>query len=338
MAVNIDAAVDAISKSRRLEVILVGRQSEIDDYLKKKRYDFDELSICNAENIVLMHDNPISAARDKNNSISRGIELVRNGKADSFVSVGNTGAIATAAFMRLGRLADVERTPILGVFPAMTGKPTAVLDMGANVDSRPCHLLQFAVMGATYAEHIMERENPRVALLSIGEESTKGNAAVKEAHRLISKNAQMLGLNFIGNIEGRDILSGRADVIVCDGFVGNILLKYTESIFSLVKMLFKKGRRISLLSLLGGLLLYPSLKRTIKDFNYAEYGGAPLLGIKGNVVIGHGTSSAKAIANAILLAQQMALAKLQEAMLKATEKLKELSNENKNIGDGLVRS
>ncbi|RKZ27145.1 phosphate acyltransferase PlsX [bacterium] len=338
MALNIDATVDAISKSQNLEVILVGRREEIEGYLAKKHYGFDELSIVDAKNVVSMHDNPISAARDADNSISRGISLVRDGSADAFVSVGNTGAIAAAAFMRLGRLPNIERTPILGVFPSMTGKPTAVLDMGANVDCRPTHLLTFSMLGAVYAEQIMERENPKVALLSIGEEGNKGNATTKEAHSIISKNAEKLGINFIGNIEGGDILSGKADVIVCDGFIGNILLKYTESIYSLVKMLFKKGRRISFLSLIGGLLLYPSLKRTIKDFNYAEYGGAPLLGVDGNVVIGHGTSSAKAITNAILLAQQMALAKLPQSMLKAAEKLGELKNENKNSGNRVVRS
>ncbi len=161
---------------------------------------------------------------------------------------------------------------------------------------------------------------------------------MREAHKLLKRHSKKLNLNFVGNIEGRDILAGSADVIVCDGFVGNILLKYTESIYSLIKMLFKKGRRISLLSLLGGLLLYPSLKRTIKDFNYAEYGGAPLLGVKGNVVIGHGTSSVKAIANAILLAQQMALADLPGEMMKATEKLRELKDESENTGNRLVHT
>jgi len=336
LEVNIDAAVDAISQTERLEIVLVGRQGDINDYLDKRKFRPPEFSIVNADDIVAMQDNPVQSARNRNNSIVKGIELLKNGEVDGFVSVGNTGAIAASAMIRLKKLPNIERTPILSVFPTISGHPIAILDVGANVDCRPCQLMQFAVLGATYTELIMERENPRIALLSIGEEKMKGNNVVKEAHKLLEENAEKLGINFVGNIEGRDILLGYADVIVCDGFVGNVLLKYTESIYSLIKTLFKKGRRYSLLSLLGGLLLYPSLRRTIKDFNYAEYGGAPLLGVDGNVVIGHGSSSVKAIANAILLAQNMALVDLSKALRKSAEKLKELKNENNNFGNGLV--
>ncbi len=333
---NIDAAVEAISQAQNLEIILVGQENKIDRYFAQKHFRPQEISIVNADDIVGMDEKPLQAAKNKNNSIVKGIDLVRRGDSDAFVSTGNTGAIAASSMLRLKKIANIDRTPILTVFPTMAGHPIAMLDVGANVDCKPHHLLQFAVMGATYAQLIMEIDNPRVGLLSIGEEPSKGNAVTKNTNKLLSKFAHKLDLNFVGNIEGRDILTGFVDVIVCDGFIGNVLLKYTESIFSLVKTLFKKGRRISVLSILGGLLLYPSLKRTMKDFNYAEYGGAPLLGVDGNVVIGHGTSSVKAVTNAILLAQTMVLANLQEALRKATEKLKELDDENSNIRDRFV--
>ena len=322
MRVNIQAAVEAISESKRLEIILVGREEEIKTYLTKHRFALEQIKIHNALDIVPMNEKPITAARRKGTSIYQGIELVRTCEAEAFVSMGNTGAVAATAFLRLGTLVEINRTPILSMFPTMSGHNITVLDVGANVDSKPGSLLRFAVLGSVFVERIMGINNPKVALLSIGEEENKGSSAVKEAHRLLKENANTLELNFIGNVEGRDILLGTADVIVCDGFVGNILLKYTESIYHLVKTLFKKGHRISILSLLGGLLLYPSLKRTIKSFNYAEYGGAPLLGVKGNAVIGHGTSSPKAIANAILVAHNMALTDLPRAMENATERLK----------------
>ncbi len=336
MKVNVDAAIAAVSAQEGLEVVLVGREEQIKAILRKKRFRPKEIKIHNAWGVVSMDDDPLRAARDESTSIVQGLELLRRGEVDAFVSVGNTGAISAAAYLRLGTLPNIRRTPILAIFPTMAGRPTAILDVGANVDCKPEHLLQFAVLGSVYAECIMERPKPRVALLSIGEESTKGNAAVKAAHKMLSQNAERLGINFVGNIEGRDILAGSVDVIVCDGFLGNILLKYTESIYALVKTLFKKGRRISFLSLLGGVLLYPSLRRTLRDFNYAEYGGAPLLGVRGNVVVGHGISSAKAIANAVLLAQQMALANLPEAMLRATEKLEGLDNDVKDTGHRVV--
>ncbi len=336
LEVNLEAAIYAISKAKQLEIVLVGREDEINYYLDKKRFHPPEFSVVDAKDIVAMKDSPVQSVRNRENSIVKGIELLKNGEVDGFVSIGNTGAIAAAAMIILKKLPSIERTPILSVFPTIKGHPIAVLDVGANVDCRPCQLMQFAVLGSTYAELVMERKDPKIALISIGEEKSKGNSAVKEAHKLLEKNADKLGINFIGNIEGRDILFGYADVIVCDGFVGNILLKYTESIYSLVKALFKKGRRYSVLSLLGGLLLYPSLKRTIKDFNYAEYGGAPLLGVNGNVVIGHGSSSVKAIANAILLAQNMALVDLPKALSKSAEKLKELKDESNDFGNRVV--
>ena len=344
MDINVEAALAAVSMDEQVEVILVGQEHKILNVLKRYQPNEPErIKIVNAEQSVAMDEQPIKAARNEKSSIAVGLEIVRRGEADAFVSVGNTGAVVASAMFRLGRIPHIERTPILAIFPTIAGHPIAVLDVGANVDCKPSHLVQFAVLGATYVELVMERPDPSVALLSIGEESSKGNAAVKSAHSMLKEFAPEIGLNFIGNIEGRDILKGVADVIVVDGFVGNILLKYTESIFDLVKTLFKKGHRISVLSLIGGLFLYPALRRTLKDFNYAEYGGAPLLGVNGNVVIGHGSSSVKAVANAILLAQNMAIVNLPQALGKAAEKLEILANKEKpnevgDTGNGLVRA
>ncbi len=344
LRINLEAAVEAVSDAEQLEIILVGREKDIEEFFKHHRFRPREIKVVNADEAVSMHDQPLKAAKNQNTSIAVGLELLKQGEGDAFVSVGNTGAVVASAMLRLGRISYIERTPILTVFPTLAGHPIAVLDVGANVDCRPSHLLQFAVLGATYVELVMGRENPKVALLSIGEEPSKGNAATKSAHAMLSEHADKLGINFIGNVEGRDILKGTADVIVVDGFVGNILLKYTESIFDFVKTLFKKGHRISILSLIGGLFLYPALRRTLKDFNYAEYGGAPLLGVNGNVVIGHGSSSVKAVKNAILLAQHMALLNLPQALGKAAEKLenlttnKEKSDEVSDTGNRLVRA
>ncbi len=343
VSINVDAAIAAVFESEHLEVILVGKQGEIEQCLHRRRFRPQEIRIVNAEETVGMDDQPLKAAKRQKTSIATGLELLKTGEADAFVSVGNTGAVVATAMLKLGKIPNIDRAPILAIFPTLAGDPVAVLDVGANVDCRPNYLLQFAVLGATYAELVMERKNPAVALLSIGEESAKGNAAVKTAHSLLAQHAPDLGINFIGNIEGRDILKGAADVLVVDGFVGNILLKYTESIFDFVNTLFKKGHRFSILSLIGGLFLYPALRRTLKDFNYAEYGGAPLLGVKGNVVIGHGASSVKAVKNAILLAQNMAIVNLPQALSSAAEKLgtltnKEKSNEVGNTGDRLIRA
>ncbi len=337
ISVNIDGALAAVRIAENLEIILVGREVEIREYLKNKPLP-PQISICNANKIVAMSDSPLRAARDEENSIVKAIELHKHGEADAVMSIGNTGAVAASAMIRLKTIAGVERTPLLTAFSVLGGHKISLLDVGANVDCKPKHLVQFAAIGAAFSEKVLKIKNPRVALLSIGEEAEKGDALVRETHALLQNYAPQLHMNFIGNIEGRDILKAHADVIVCDGFVGNVLLKYSESFFSIVKMLFKKGRRYSILSLIGGLFLYPSIRRNMKHFSYDEYGGAPLLGVNGNVVIGHGSSNAKAVKNAILLAHHMANADLTQALTDVSEKLREMKYENGNSGDGFIRT
>jgi glycerol-3-phosphate acyltransferase PlsX len=330
---NVDAAIGALSEINSLNITLVGRKPEIEKYLKKSYPRIPRLSIFHAEGVVDMQCTAIQAAKDEKNSIVQGIELVKAGKADAFVSIGHTGAVTAASLLRLGTLQGIKRTPILTIFPTTAQHVMAVLDVGANVDCKPEHLVNFAMLGSKFAQVMMGVENPKVGLISIGEEKSKGNAAVKGAYKILMEISSDLKLNFIGNVEGRDILEGTADVLVCDGFIGNILLKYTEGIFSLVKKLFRVGRRFSMLSLIGGLFMYPAVKRTISDFNYAEYGGAPLLGINGNVVIGHGSSSSKAVKNAIIVGYNMGLVHLPEVLKEAAKNLEACKDAIKNIGN-----
>ena len=248
-----------------------------------------------------MDESPITALRKKKNtSIAVALSLHRQGRVDAVVSAGNTGAVMASSVWTLKRLEGVDRPAIASFFPTEK-EPIIVLDVGANADCKPLNLYQFAVMGSIYARSILGRRNPRVGLLSIGEESSKGNELTLEAHRLLGRSS----LNFIGNLEGKDILTGDVDVVVCDGFVGNVILKFTESIERILTTHFNKHLRSNLRSKLGALLLKPVFENFRKDFDYAEYGGAPLLGIDGVSIICHGKSSPKAISNAILVARRM---------------------------------
>jgi len=330
MLVNIEAAYRAIKRVPKLKIVLVGHQAKIREHLTQLHVPSDRVEIVHAEKTVEMGSSAIEAARDSETSIAKGVELIKQHQADAFISVGHTGAVAASAVLRLGMLSGIERPGILALFPTMGGHQIAVIDVGATTDCKPHNLVQFAVIGSEYVKHLLGYENPKIGLLSIGEEPSKGNAVVKKAHAILKESAEKLGINFVGNIEGRDILSGNVDVLVCDGFVGNILLKYTESIYSIVKQLMHKGRRISILSLIGFAFLYPAIRRTLRNYNYAEYGGAPLLGVDGNIIVGHGLSSSKAIQNAIIMAYEMALVNLPLELRKAAKKLEVLNIEVKN--------
>ncbi|MBU2471831.1 MAG: phosphate acyltransferase PlsX, partial [Bacteroidetes bacterium] len=229
-----------------------------------------------------------------------GLTLHKEGKADAFISAGNTGAVMSASTIILGRAEGVSRPTIGTPFPTEKG-PCLLLDAGANVDCKPQHLLEFGMMGSIYANYILGYDNPTVGLINIGEESTKGNEITLEAYNLLQKSK----LNFIGNIEGRDILKGKANVIVCDGFVGNIVLKFAESVLGLLKAKFKDYTASNLLNKIWVGLMYRTLKKILKDFDYQEHGGVPLLGVNGISIIGHGGSTPKAIMNMILKAEDM---------------------------------
>ncbi len=277
------------------EVILVGIENEIRPILDQQQIAGLKLEIYPASEIIAMDEHPANAVkRKKDSSLVVANRLVKEGKADAVISMGNTGAAMAASLFTLGRISGIKRPAIASVMPTKTGI-SIILDAGANADCEPENLLEFAYMGSAYVEHILGISNPRVGLLSIGEEESKGNKLTVDAHQLL-KNS---GLKFIGNIEGRDVHRGVCDVIVCDGFVGNVVLKLSEGLASVLLGWIKEAIGTNAFSMMGGLLLKASLKKILTPMDPAEYGGMPLLGLNGISMIGHGSSKAKAVKNAI---------------------------------------
>jgi glycerol-3-phosphate acyltransferase PlsX len=296
------AVIAAELKPDVLEIILVGKEKLISEELQKHKVKLKNISIVNAGEVVTMEDSPTESLKTKpDSSISVGINLVKEKKADAFISAGNTGAVMTASILKLGRIEGVGRPTIGSIFPSDVGK-TMVFDVGASVDCKAKHLLEYAIMGNIYMKNIYNVSNPRIGLLSVGEEKTKGDSLTLETYELLEKS----GLNFIGNVEGRDILRGKAEVIVCDGFVGNVILKFAEGVLDVIKGKFKAYAAQGFFKKLWIGMMYGTLKNVVlKDFDYQEYGGVPLLGINGITIIGHGKSSPIAIKNMILKAEEM---------------------------------
>ncbi|MDQ3022739.1 MAG: phosphate acyltransferase PlsX [Bacteroidota bacterium] len=303
------AVIAADSRPDDLEIILVGKEKLIRQELDKHKVSLKNVSIVNAEDIVTMDDSPTESLKSKpDSSISTGINLVREKKADAFVSAGNTGAVMTASILRLGRITGVGRPTIGSLFPTDFGK-TMVFDVGASVDCKAVHLLEFAIMGSIYMKYIYNVREPKIGLLNVGEEKTKGDTLTIEAYELLEKSK----LNFIGNVEGRDVLRGKADVIVCDGFTGNVILKFAESVLDVMKSKFKSYAEKGFFKKMWVGMMYGTLKNVVlKDFDYQEYGGVPLLGINGVTIIGHGKSSPIAIKNMIYKAEEMVRKKVNE--------------------------
>lgn len=314
----ISGGIQALKESQnRFQVIFTGKEDSIKSELAKHQIDGLDFVIQNATEVIEMHDSPTLALKQKkDSSIVLGLNLVKEQKADAFISAGNTGAVMSASTLILGRIEGVSRPTIGTFFPTEKGT-SLILDAGANVDSKAQHLLEFAMMGSIYTNYILNYPNPTVGLLNIGEESTKGNELALEAYKLLSKSS----LNFIGNIEGRDVLKGKAQVIVCDGFVGNILLKFAESILSLLKSKFISYASQSIFKKIWIGLMYSTIKKLLKDFDYQEHGGVPLLGVNGVTIIGHGGSTPKAIKNMIFRAEEIIGKKINQHI---QEKMKEL--------------
>lgn len=304
---TIAGAIEAVSEYD-VEVILVGDRTKLTELLKGKRYPAEKIFIHHASEVVEMHESPsIALRKKKDSSIRRAIELVKHHKADAVVSAGHSGvAMATSLFV-LGKLENVDRPAIATIMPSLTGY-FLLIDAGANVDCRPENLLQFAYMGNAHFKTIFNIPSPRIALLSIGEEDTKGNELTKEAFKLLKDT----NLNFTGNIDGKDIFSGNADIIVCDGFIGNIVLKVSEGLAETILKMLKMEIANVATGKLGYLMIKPAIRGFKKRTDYSEYGGAPLLGINGTSIISHGRSSARAIKNAIRVAAEMAKAKVHE--------------------------
>ncbi len=279
-------------KKKSFEPILVGNKKEILALLPKCYRS--EISIVEADDVISMSDSATDAIKRKESTIYKAVDLVKNGEADGVVSAGHSGATMTLATLRLGRLKGVSRPALVTLMPTKTGRRSVVLDVGANVDSKPEHLVQFAIMGGCYAHDLLKVKNPKIGLLANGEEDSKGNEVTKAAFKMLKGYD-----GFVGNVEGGDIFNGSCDVITCDGFIGNLVLKSSEGVASTISGLIKDYIRKSPVAITGALLMRKVFRLLKKEIDYAEVGGAPLIGIKGCAIVSHGKSNAKAIENAI---------------------------------------
>ncbi len=313
---EVAGAVQSLRQANNeFEVILVGKEREIRKELGAQGGQGLSCSVVNADEVITMDDAPTAALKQKkNSSLAVGMQLHKEGKADAFASVGNTGAVLSASTLILGRIRGVSRPTIGAFFPSETGV-CLLVDAGTNVDCRAQHLYEFAIMGSIYAKRVFKYENPKVALLNVGEEKSKGTEVVQEAYKLLEAS----NLNFIGNVEGRDILKGRAQVVVCDGFVGNVVLKFGESIPAFLKSQLKQYAGGSVLRkfLIG--MARGSLRASLRGMDYEEFGGVPVLGVNGVSIIGHGSSSPKAIKNMILKAVEVAKSQLNKYIEEAMQ-------------------
>jgi len=303
----------AAVKEYGAEVVLVGDEAKINLLLKKARYCGPNITVVHAPETIQMSEHAaLSVRRKRNSSIVIGVNLVKEGKAAAFFSAGNTGAVVCAATLGLGLISGVERPGIAIVTPTLKGT-SLIIDVGANIDPKPTQLLQYGIMGDVYSRTILNKTNPSVGLLNIGEEEAKGTEFIRETHELLQKSK----LNFVGNVEGKDLFTGKVDIIVCDGFVGNVALKVSESAAEAMQVFLKRYLLSNPLGKIGLLFLLPSLKRFKRELDYSEYGGAPLLGVNGVTIIGHGRSNVKAIKNAIRVAKEEVERKFNEKVLEA---------------------
>lgn len=292
----IKGAVDAVKARDDIKVFLVGQKDSVQAELEKYTYPSEQIELIDAPEVIEMAEPPVIAIRRKRqSSIVVGMNMVKQKEADAFVSAGSSGAVLVGGQVIVGRIKGIQRPPLAPLIPTEKGI-SLLIDCGANVDARAEHLVQFAKMGSIYMEHVVGRKNPKVAIVNIGVEEEKGNALVKETIPLLRECDD---INFVGSIEARDIPKGDADVIVCEAFVGNVILKLYEGLSSTLIGVIKKGLMSTLKSKIGAALALPALKKTIKAFDATEYGGAPLLGLNGLVVKTHGSSKAKEITNSI---------------------------------------
>ncbi len=284
-----------------VEILLVGDPQQIKSHLPQQT-NFGQLEIVASEGTIEMHEEPLSGIKRKPKaSINVAMDLVKQQRADAVVSAGHSGAAMAAGLLRLGRLKGIDRPAIGAVLPTIASKPVIILDVGANVDCRPKFLEQFALMGSIYSQYVLGVDEPKVGLLNIGEESCKGNELAIRTYELLEKNPRV---SFIGNAEGRDVLSGRFDVIVCDGFTGNVLLKFAEGVGEVILQILREELPQGLRGQIGTAILKPNLKRIKQRIDHAEHGGGLLLGVAGVCIISHGSSQAPSVFNAIRLAKE----------------------------------
>ena len=305
----VKGAVEALGEISNLSIVLAGRTDDINRELGKYTYDKERISIVHADDVIGFDEPPVMAIRKKkNSSIVVGMNLVKHGDADAFVSAGSTGAILVGGQFVVGRIKGVERSPLAPLIPTAKG-PALLIDCGANVDAKASHLVQFAKMGSIYMKYVAGVKNPRVAIVNIGAEEEKGNALVKATYPLLK---ECTDINFTGSIEARDIPKGDADVIVCEAFTGNVILKLYEGLASTLMSKIKEGLMSTVRSKTGAVLIKPALKKTLKQFDTSEQGGAPLLGLNGLVVKAHGSSGSLEIKQAIKQCLQYGEEKINE--------------------------
>lgn len=293
----VKGAVHAAAMNKGLSVLLIGQEAVVREELKNYQYPQDQITVVDAPEVIETAEPPVMAIRKKKkSSIVMGMNMIKQGEADAFVSAGSSGAILVGGQLIVGRIKGVERPPLAPLIPTEKGV-SLLVDCGANVDARPSHLIQFARMGSVYMEHVLGVKKPRVAIVNIGAEEEKGNALVKETFPLL-KNCP--DIHFVGSIEAREIPHGGADVIVCEAFVGNVILKLYEGVGATMIKMVKQGMMGSLRSKIGALLVKPALKSTLSAFDASQYGGAPLLGLNGLVVKTHGSAKAQEVTNSII--------------------------------------
>ena len=315
------------AKKYDCEIVLVGDEQKIKEVLQRDKSGAHlKISIHHASEVIGMDEHPVTAVRrKKDSSVVVATRLVKDGECDAVISAGSTGAAVASALLILGRIKGIDRATIATPIPNLKGGATLLMDSGANVDSKPKHLLQSALMGSIYSQHVFNVQNPRVGLLNIGEEETKGNEQALATYPLLKS---MTTINFVGNAEGRDITKGNFDVVVCDGFVGNVVLKFAEGLAKTILKLIREAIKDSgLLASLGALLLAPVLKKLAKRVDAAEYGGAPLLGVDGCCIISHGSSHAKAVCSAIGVASEYVEENILEHIRTTIEKEEMLTND-----------
>ena len=295
-AAVVEGAVIA-SKDIEHEIVIIGQEELIQNELNKYRYNPKKISVVNAREVITNEEAPVRAVRSKkDSSIVRGINMVKNGEGDIFISAGSTGALLSGGLFILGRIQGIDRPALASVYPIVGGTPSLLVDAGANAECKPNNLLEFGIMGNIYMEKVIGRENPKVGLVNIGTEAAKGNTLTKAAYELLEQS----DMNFIGNVEAREVPKGVCDVIVCDGFTGNVVLKLTEGLAWNILQVIKKKFTDGVKAKLGAALLIDKLSELKTEFDYSEYGGAPILGVKGPIVKMHGSSSANAVKNTIL--------------------------------------
>lgn len=308
------------SKIIEHEIYIIGNKEEIENHLKTFKYNMEKIKVIHASEVIHNDDAPVKAVRTKlDSSMVRGINLVKEGFGDLFISAGNTGAIMAGGLFILGRIQGIDRPAIAATYPILGKGVSLLVDTGANSECKPNNLLEFATMGSIYMEKVLGVQNPTVGLVNIGEEETKGSTLVKGAYELLKKSS----VNFIGNVEAREIPKGAADVIVCDGFVGNVIIKLSEGLAWTILKLIKTKFTSNTISKLGALLLKGQLDDLKKEFDYSEHGGAPILGVKGAIIKIHGSSNANAVKNAIIkgipYVENKVVQKIQNSVLELEE-------------------